>query len=241
MRLAALTFALLLASAPLRAQDAAGTPQNKATAAEPATAAPTVPAETKPRQQLFLDLLEELVRPRPAPVDNAVAPAPAGTPAPAPVSTAPAPAPAGPADTPTAVSQPRADSPAALPLPVPATAPDPAPPPATVVEPPVRSEASRPAAAETNPRPVPEEPPAEPDRAFPSVGWALLGLAAAAALAASLARLRSMRRIARTRAALALKPRLDASAGAASLRGLALAAPPLAIRARLDWPGARNG
>lgn len=47
--------------------------------------------------------------------------------------------------------------------------------------------------------------------------------------------------MARTRAALALKPRLDRSTGAGTLSGLALAAPPLAIRARLDSPGARGG
>jgi hypothetical protein len=65
--------------------------------------------------------------------------------------------------------------------------------------------------------------------------WVLVGLLAAA-LAAAIAltlRWRRIRRIARTRAVLALDPRIDHGVGASSIRGLSLAGPPVAIRARL--------
>ena len=241
LAIAALTVALLLAGAESRAQDAAGAVENKATAAEAgsATAAPTAPAETRPRPGLILDLLEELVRPRPAPIGNVAVPAPVGTATPAPVSTAPAPAPAGPAAAPTVVP-PKADPAPAPPRPSPATAP--APSEATVTAPPAQSASTQPAATRNPaPQPIPAEPSPEPSPALPGpTGWALLGLAAAA-LAGSMARLRRTRRIARTRAAVALAPRLDIWAGAGSLGGLTLAAPPLAIRARLDPSGARLG
>jgi hypothetical protein len=61
-------------------------------------------------------------------------------------------------------------------------------------------------------------------------------LAALAAIAAGLSFSRA-RRIARTRAALALSPRLDLSKGGFSTGGLALAGPSVAIRARLDFAG----
>jgi len=46
-------------------------------------------------------------------------------------------------------------------------------------------------------------------------------------------RVQRARRIERTRAALVVTPRLDLAAGTSSIRGLSLASPPLAIRARL--------
>ena len=69
----------------------------------------------------------------------------------------------------------------------------------------------------------------------------LLGLLAAAAVAAAVMHWQRTRRIERTRAAFALKPRIDLSAGACSIHGLSLASPPLAIRARLVQPGMPGG
>ena len=72
--------------------------------------------------------------------------------------------------------------------------------------------------------------------AFPGpIGWLLLGLIAAAAIAATSVGVQRARRIARTRAALSLEPRFEMRAGTGSASGLALAGPPLAIHARLDW------
>ena len=71
--------------------------------------------------------------------------------------------------------------------------------------------------------------------------WQLLGLLAAAVVAAGAYHWRRTRQIARTRAALSLNPSLDLAAGPCSLNGLALAGPPLAIRARLDLGEALRG
>lgn len=98
--------------------------------------------------------------------------------------------------------------------------------PAPAIEPPI-------AAA---PTPVAVEP--EPTRSIFGAGiWLLLGLLAAAAAAVAVMHWQRTRRIARTRAALALKPRIDLSAGASSTPGLSFSGPPLAIRARLAVSG----
>jgi hypothetical protein len=65
----------------------------------------------------------------------------------------------------------------------------------------------------------------------------LLGLLAAALAAAAALRLRRVRLVARTRAALAIAPRLDPGLGASSVQGLSFTAPPLSIRARLAPAG----
>jgi hypothetical protein len=59
-------------------------------------------------------------------------------------------------------------------------------------------------------------------------------LAAALAVAAAAAVSRA-RRIARTKAALSLAPRLDLAEGSASFGNLALSAPPMSIRGRLEF------
>ena len=68
--------------------------------------------------------------------------------------------------------------------------------------------------------------------ASPALLFGLLAALAANAAAIFL-RIQRARRIARTRAALVLTPRIDFSAGASAIHGLSLASPPLAIRARL--------
>lgn len=223
------------------------------------------------RKKLLRGLLQAITQPRPAaaapaaPAEPLVTTQPAaGTPVAAPVDPSPsppspaAPVPVPPAGTvtapPPAVSpaphhaaethprptvEPAVATPAPRPGPRPAPPahiePAPAPPPAAVDEP-----APAPALEPAKPSSAPI---AEPTRAILGTGtWLLLGLLAAAAAAAAAAMhwLR-MRRIARTRAALALKPRIDLSAGASSIRGLSLVSPPLAIRARLAMPGASGG
>lgn len=255
LAIAALGAAMLLTGTASRAQDAAGTVENKAAAGAEQTdtsvQSPVRPAEPKPRN-LLLDVLNQLIGPQGSPT---AAPAPAtAEPVPAPVATAPTPAGPGAATGATAApSIPRAV--AAQPSPAPSR-------PGAGVEPPGRVEpTAEPAAAnparpgEPDPRPAAvsdfaagaeEASAAEPvdGPARPTAGaalWVLLGLLAAAAIAASAVRVRRTRRIARTRAALALEPRLDASAGASSLSGLSFACPPLAIRARLDFGEAPSG
>jgi hypothetical protein len=95
---------------------------------------------------------------------------------------------------------------------------------------------------------LPETPahapmPSEPPGYFLAAGTLVPLIALLAALAAIVAGLSfsRARRIARTRAALSLSPRLDLSMGGFSARGLALAGPSVAIRVRLDQPEARGG
>jgi hypothetical protein len=117
------------------------------------------------------------------------------------------------------------------------------PPPPVAVQPEPAASALEPTIAIS---PTPETratAPAEPTGYFLAAGTLvpLLGLLAAlAAIVAGLSFSRA-RRIARTRAALALSPRLDVPIGAFSLGGLALAGPSVAIRARLETPEARGG
>lgn len=123
--------------------------------------------------------------------------------------------------------------------------PTPPPPPVTETVDPA-PQAAEPVAAEPSPvvvetvDPIPA-PVTEPDRPSESSNWLLLGLLVAAATVAVAVQWRRVRQIARTRAALSLNPSLDLTAGAGSLNGLALAAPPLAIRARLDLGEAQRG
>jgi hypothetical protein len=60
-------------------------------------------------------------------------------------------------------------------------------------------------------------------------------LLAAVAAAAAAATLRRARRIARTKAALSLAPRLDVVEGRSSFGALTLAGPPMSIRTRLEF------
>lgn len=247
--IAALAAALLLVGAPLRAQDATGTTDNTATAAEPgATVQPADrPTEPKPRTKLLLDIFNELVRPRSGPAPANPAPVPV-EPAGSPVATAPAPSGAtavatGAAATPTiprdvnGQPSPAAPRPGATAQPPRAADAAPAPSdPDSQAEP--AAEVPEPAAIVT---PAPSAmPPPDPAKTVPII-WLLLGVVVAAAAVASALRVRESRRIGHTRAALALQPRLDLSAGACSLDDLSLAGPSLAIRARLDPPGAPGG
>lgn len=250
--IAALSAALLFTgAASAHAQDPAGTTEDKGTAsAQPGSDSgqPAIGIQgPKLTPKLLIDTFNVLTRPRPsAPPEPAVAPA-AVTPAsaePAAVAVAPAPAVVA---TPAAVIPrdvkpqpspvvPRAAAVAAPPRPV--AVPTPTTP---VVQPaePVSTPSTGPAVVAVS-EPAATQAPvavAAPEPATPVLGTTtllMLGLLAAAATAAAVIGLQHARRIARTRAALALTPRLDLSAGATSLTGLALAGPPLAIRARLD-------
>jgi len=246
----------------VQAQEPAGTAQGTGTAAaqpESASGKPSVGIQSpKLTPKLLIDTLNMLTRPRPrAPADMA-APTPAA-PAAAPAAVTPAsaePAPSAVTPAPAVVATPavviprdvnpqpspappRTEAVAEPPRPVrPVAEPAPATP---VVQPaePVSTPPAGPAAVAVsepaaNPAPVPV---ATAEVATPILGatiWLLLGLLAAAGAAAAVVGWQHARRIARTRAVLALKPRLDLAAGATSLGGLALAGPPVAIRARLD-------
>lgn len=249
--IAALAAAVLIAGVgSVQAQEPAGTAQGTGTAAaqpESASGKPSVGIQSpKLTPKLLIDTLNMLTRPRPrapadmaAPTPAAPAAAPAAvTPAPAVVATPavviprdvnPQPSPAPPRTE--AVAEPsRPVRPVAEPAPATPVV-QPAEPVSTPPAGPAAVAVSEPAA---NPAPVPV---ATAEVATPILGatiWLLLGLLAAAGAAAAVVGWQHARRIARTRAVLALKPRLDLAAGATSLGGLALAGPPVAIRARLD-------
>ena len=254
VRIVLATALLLGGSVPAVAQDV-GTAPSGMTATSGAAPAPKG-SIVRPKRGGLLDIIKTVLpplidaatsHPAPVPVEPSVAPAVVTTePALEPALTAPAPvAPAAviapvviapsvavppkpPAPTPRATAAaPPASTAAAEPQPAVPSAPvaaAPAPPVAAIVEAPLP------------PAPVDQvAPPSEPSKP----GWGdavqlMLGLLAAAAVAAVVMRLNRMRRIARTRAALALKPRLNLSAGASKTPGLALTGPRLAIRARLE-------
>jgi hypothetical protein len=236
---------------------------SSAAAAEPAPAKSQVTTQPgispELREKLLRDLLNAIAPRRPA----AAAPAPAQTSDPPIVITQPAatpgivtasPVPPRPRPATGAALTPAVTSPA--PRPVATTVPRPRP-----IAEPTRPVQARPApqAAPVAPiKPAPVEPvptieppvaaaplpvadelaapiPQQSRAAFGAGIWLPLGLLAAAAAiaAATVMRVRRARRIERTRAALALKPRIDMAAGASSTPGLSLASPPLAIRARL--------
>ena len=100
------------------------------------------------------------------------------------------------------------------------------------------------AAPEIAPPPAPLEAPPTPILApqptMPAGLWLLLALVAVVVAAATVYARRA-RQISRTRAALSLNPSLDLLGGSCSASGLALARPPVSVRARLDDGGARVG
>lgn len=255
----ALAAALLLGVASsVQAQDTAGTPPVQSSAAPETGSSPGKPIvgidQPKITPKMVIDVFNVLTRPRPAPAPAEPAVAAGAAPASTPVEPAAAttvfPAPAAPpvatpaaapAATPRDVKpasssfEPRAPKAAAPSRPIPPiAAPEPTTPAAQPAEkvptlpPPPAVARSLTAEAAT---PVAGPEPTRPTL-IPSI-WMLLGLLAAAVVAASVIRLQRTRRIERTRAVLALKPRIDFSVGASSLSGLSLASPPLAIRARL--------
>lgn len=211
-------------------------------------------------------LIEAASRPRPPrePVPEPIAPATAELPvAPAAVLApagpgavvVPPPSPPRPTQTPlrAVATEPKPPAPRLLPTAVaipqapPATRPAPTPPEAPPAETlaPLASPAVPPV-ADQRPPPAPivraETPPAAvepmilaPWWSGPAAPW--LAVLAVIVVLAGANHLRRMRRIARTRAALALSPRLDLDGGAGSISGLSLAAPPLSIRARLAPAG----
>ena len=258
----AFTAALLLTGATIvQAQDATGTPGNSGAIASQSAPAPGKVGiqpgiSPKLRKKLLQDLLNAIAPPRP----TAAAPAPAlptsttqpavtpsGTPGA--VTVNPVPPPPRPAAT--TVPRPRPIVQPARPTPA---RPDPRAAPAAPIE---QSPTLSPVAAPAEPAPAIEPPiaaaptpaVAEPDQPIPAPARAifaartllLLGFLAVAAAAAAVMHWQRTRRIERTRAALALKPRIDLSAGASSVSGLSLASPPLAIRARLVQPGMPGG
>jgi len=227
------------------------------------------PAGTpKLRDQLLRGALDALLQPRPkrrppeaAPPPVMVIPEPAAvieSPVEVPIQVTPEPSP--PPSRPTSISVAPAVTPAAAPRPaiIPAKpAQPPRPDPRVEQAPTIEPAAAPPAADPPQPAPAvsvsppppiiePAEPiatpvPAPSESAAGKTVWLLLGLLAAVAIAAAALYLRRARQIARTRAALSLHPSLDPLAGACSVSGLALAGPPLVIRARLDFGGALHG
>ena len=252
---------LLTASAPTLAQDASGVATNSVS---PAGTAPVAAPPPRPRVGKALQtILDAINPPRPAavapapkaePVTPVVTPSPAlpgGTPvaivpaSPVVAPVKPRPRPVRPtprtiaAETPPPVHA--AVKPESKPLPPPVIdAPLPAPPPIAEAAPPPIVAATPPPVAEIAPAPSPVAAPVTLARGPPA--WLLLLIATlAAAAAVGLARWRRVRRIARTRAALALSPRIDWGAGAAEPQGFSLAGPAVTIRARVEWGEATNG
>ena len=239
---------LLILAAPAQAQEAGTSPATGTVATQPVRdTRPTTGSEPpKVDPKLLIDVINLLTRPRPAPppavTPTPATPEPVATPSPTatepkPAAVAVAPAPKIP---PPAVVPRAAPAVPASPRPSPSAAP--APPPAAAEEP-LPGEAAPPApppavTVTAQPAPPEPEPILEPATVFPSFWW-LLGLLAAAAIAAASAGVQRARRIARTKAALSLSPRLDLSEGAGSTKGLALAGPAVAIRTRLEGVGAR--
>jgi len=259
-------FLLILAASAQAQNPAAGAPDTGAVVTQPARDTPgtTVGVQTpKVDPKLLIDVFKRLSRPRAAPKP----PPPVFTPAPAPPAAGAVPAPAAPVVIAQPTPAPPAAKPAAVaPVAVPRAAP-PRPVPSTKPPPPVEPAPASPVAAAvpqppSPPVPEPAEPavpapeppitisqppdtsapastPAEPPGYFLAAGTLLpliALLAALAAIAAGLSFSRA-RRVARTRAALSLSPRLDIPRGDFSLGGLALAGPSVAIRAWLDGAG----
>ena len=258
---------LLLGAGPSRGQDASGTSSQAGTAAAPPrepTGKPNVDAdEPKVDPKLLIDVFNLLTKPRrptaqpapppstPAPVEPAaVTPLPVVQPAAVPV--APRPVPRGVVVVPLVVKATPSPTPKPSPLPKPLPR---AEPPTPLAAPPTAAGPAPPAepaiAAPVEPAPPPQAPvihsgppaspvvsPAQRSASLLSQGnWLLLALLAAAAIAAA-ATWNRARRIARTRAALSLAPRLDLSDGSScSVDGLALACPPMSIRTRLEMAG----
>lgn len=235
-----------------------------ATQASPVPGGPDVRPAGRPklRDQLLQGAINVLLNPRPRPAPPQIAPVPV-EPEPAAIEppmevpavvavepTPPVPRPAAivpktPAVATVAAPRPTVAPAKATPTPRPApnaaspTPIEPTPPPPPVTEPADPAPQAEPVAAEPSPVVVETEDPIptplpEPARPSENSNWLLLGLLVVAATVAVAVQWRRVRQIARTRAALSLNPSLDPTAGDSSLNGLALAAPPLAIRARLD-------
>lgn len=243
-------LSLLIGSASAWAQTVdQGTPANGTAPVDPAVAMPA-PPPPKPRQVL-LDMIKTLTQPRD----------PAGTAVPVPLPAEPTGTVVTPAPAPTVVT-PVPPKPVVATLPRPRTvpgvkiapvrpAPRPAPPrdvavapvaPAVIDQVPLAAEPPAPAIPAPTPMAVetsdaePAQPVAvtEPAR-WPSLWpWLLTGAMVAAAAGFGAQKLRHRRRLARTRAAVALAPRIDLATGRGGPINLAFAKPTLAIRARLD-------
>ncbi|MCY7338560.1 MAG: hypothetical protein LH465_01150 [Sphingomonas bacterium] len=237
---------LLVGGAPARTQSV-----DQASPASGVTTAPVDPAivpppPPKPRQ-LLLDMIKTLTQPRDPGMTPPPVPAePAGTavtPTPAPTFVTPVP------------PKPVAATPLPRPRAVPAVKVEPARPPRPT--PPLVVAAPPPAPAVVAQVPRVIEPPAPvaplPAPTIPMVAeqveavavttttpraawwpWLLAGMIVALAAAFAAHRLRRHRRLERTRAALALAPRIDWSAGHGAPLRVEFARPPLAIRARLE-------
>ena len=173
--------------------------------------------------------------PTPAPLSDAAPPPPrplpsAPTPIAVPRATIPKPPPAAPAPPPRASLPPTAPMPPVVAVPSGPASPvaiQPPPPPPSPLAPSVR-EAT--AAARMAPKPVPRG-----TSLLLQSPWLLIGLLAAAAAMAGGTMASRARRIARTRAALSLDPRLDLGTAIGAPGGLPLAGPAVAIRARLEF------
>ena len=246
-------LSLLISSASAWAQTVdQGTSANGTAPVDPAVATPA-PPPAKPRQVL-LDMIKTLTQPR----DPAGT---AGTAVPVPLPAEPTGTVVTPAPAPTVVT-PVPPKPVVATLPRPRTvpgvkiapvrpAPRPVPPrdvtvapvaPAMIDQVPLAAEPSAPAipaptpmAAETSAA-EPAQPVAVTEAAHrPALWpWLLAGAMVAAAAGIGAQKLRHRRRLARTRAAVALAPRIDLAAGRGGPIKLAFAKPTLAIRARLD-------
>lgn len=232
---------LLVGGASARAQgvDQAISPNGTTTApADPATATPPPPKQ----RDLLIDVIKTLTQSR----DPVIAPAPLpvepleptviSTPAPTAVTSA--------------LPRPVAATPLPRPRAIPPVKVDPAPPPVKVTPPPliVTAPPPRPIDPPTPvivPQPAPPLPvvaeqiepvvttPPPSSAAWP---WLLAGVIVTLAAFFTTHRLRQHRRLARTRAALALTPRIDVSAGHGAPLRVHFARPPLAIRATLQMP-----
>lgn len=234
---------LLVGGASARAQsvDQATSPNGTATTpADPVIATPPPP---KPRD-LLIDMIKTLTQPR----DPVAAPAPAAAPVeplePTIVST-PAPAAVAPV-----LPKPVAATPLPRPRRVPPVKLDQAPPPVRVtppqplivtpplprpIDPPtpaiVLQPAPPPPLVAEQIEPIVTTPP--PPAAWP---WLLAGVIVTLAALFTTHQFRRHRRLARTRAAIALTPRIDLSAGVGGPLEVRFARPPLAIRATLGMP-----
>ena len=252
---------MLLGTAPAEAHEVDPAQQRVTGAAQPRepTGRPGADAP-KVDPKLVIDVLNLLTQPRqPAPPPPAIlqpvepaAPV-IGTPAPEPPASAIPPPPrsrpvASPAPATAVPLNPRPAPPsAATPPPNPAAPAEPASTGAVAEEipPPMPAPVEAVTPVATPPEPVPRaaspEPTAVPasqrSASMLESRWLLLALLAAAATIAGAAAWNRARRLARTRAALSLEPRLDLSDGTCSLEGLALAGPPVSIRTRLEFAG----
>lgn len=253
----ALAAGLLLATGPALAQVADGTTEGTATQPREPAAKPGTVNQPKADPKLLIDLFNRLTRPRqPAPPPLS-APMPAEPAAPVAADPLPEPAPMAipvpprrrqPPATEAPVSRDPKAAPSAVPQPAPPArlATPAAPPEPTIVEAPEPAAAAVPPARIAPVAPVHPTGVAEPAQPPPQrtalllsqSGWIILALLLILAAAVGAAAWNRARRIARTRAALSLEPRLDLADGSCSVGGGGLACPPMSIRTRLEFAGA---